>query len=213
MFVALVVLAYACAIALSWLAWRRAGPLRTATGCALGGIGFSLLAGAALVFTPPTFLTLGGFVLVPAAILLIPFFVRAIEAGTDAARRASLGLDRLKPVRTYDLAEKAAVERRDDEAIRLYREVYLAKDPADPVPRLRIADLLARNGRRAGAAAELRAAVPLIEDIDQALVAAFRAADLDPAGAAAWLASLRPRAADPKKRELLEARIRKAGGA
>ena len=213
MYIALTGLAYAYAIALSWLAWRRAGPLRTATGCALGGIGFLLLAGAALAFTPPAFLTLGGFVLAPAAFLLLPFLVRALGAAVDAARDASLGLDRMKPVRTYDLAEKAAVERRDDEAIRLYREVYLAKDPADPVPRLRIADLLARNGRRAEAAAELRAAALLIEDIDQVLVAAFRAADLDPAGAAAWLASLRPRAADPKKRELLEARIRKAGGA
>jgi hypothetical protein len=145
MYFVLTGLVYAVAVALSWAAWRRVGPLRSVTG--------------------------------------------------------------------YDLAEKAAVERRDDEAIRLYREVYLAKDPADPVPRLRIADLLARKGRRAESAAELRAAVPLLEDIDQALVTAFRAADLDPAGAAAFLASLRPRAADPAKRVLLEARIRKAGGA
>jgi hypothetical protein len=213
MFLALVVLAHACAAALSWLAWRRVGPLRTATGCVAGAAAFFLLAGGALAFTPPAFLTLGGFVLVPAALLLVPFLVRALEAWVDAARRASLGLDRMRPVRTYDLAEKAAVERRDDEAIRLYREVYLARDPEDPVPRLRVADLLARNGRRAEAAGELREAAARIADVDERLVAAFRAADLDPAGAATWLAALRPRVADPTKRELLEARIRKAGGA
>jgi hypothetical protein len=214
MWIPLLVLVYAYAGALSWLAWRRWPPLATPLGTALGALGFGLLVLATNLSSPRIGLTsISVFLLLPAVLVIIPFAIRAAETATDTVRRAAMGLDRMKPVRTYDLAEKAAAERRDDEAVRLYREVYLAKDPADPVPRLRIADLLLRGGRRAEAATELRAAVPLIEDIDQALVTAFRVADLDPAGSAAWLASLRPRVADPRKRELLEARIRKAGGA
>jgi hypothetical protein len=210
MYIPLFVLTYACAVALSWLAWRRFAPLRTVTGCLCAAALFFVLAVAAVLRSPPEFLTLGGFAVAPAVLLLVPFLVRAVEVWVDAIRNAAQGLDGMKAVRTYDLAEKAAVERRDDEAIRLYREVYLAKDPADPVPRLRIADLLLRNGRKAEAAGELRAALPHIADVDEMLVAAFRAADLEPAGAAAWLASLRPRVADPKKQALLEARISRA---
>jgi hypothetical protein len=209
----LFVFVYLYAGALSWLAWRRWPPLATAAGTMLGALGFGLLVLATNLASPRIGATsISAFLLLPAVLVILPFGIRAVETWVDTIRRSAMGLDRMRPVRTYDLAEKAAAERRDDEAIRLYREVYLARDPQDPAPYLRIADLLVRGGRRAEAAAELRAAVPLIEETEPALVEAFRAADLDPAGAAAWLASLRPRVADPRKRELLEARIRKAGG-
>lgn len=186
---------------LSWLASRRFPPLLTRLGTVLGVAGFVALAGATIGRHPAYV-----FPMMICPFLLLPFLTRALEVWLHAAGRITLGVDRMKPVRTYDLAEKAVHDQNIDEAIRLYREVYAPRDPNDPVPHFRVAELLLRQGRRGEAAVEFQTAARLFEDPQNALIAAFRAADLmaDPKP---WLQSLRPRFSG-KFLEMLEARIR-----
>jgi len=112
------------------------------------------------------------------AILAGPFVWTTIPILVDAIRTSATSEDRIKPVLTYDLAERAEVERRFEEAVGIYRREYQLRDPRDPVPRIRVGALLEKLGRPAEAVEELCAALPLIEDPEMRGIQASHAADL-----------------------------------
>jgi len=112
------------------------------------------------------------------AICAGPFVWTTIPIVFDAIRTSATSEDRIKPLLTYDLAEKAEVEHRFEEAVEIYRREYLLRDPRDPVPRIRVGGLLERLGRPAEAVEEIRSALPLLEDPEQRALQAARAADL-----------------------------------
>lgn len=188
---------------LSWVAWRRLlPPLLTPLGTLIGLWGYFVL----MVLTVSHGFALTSFAMMPFASLVLPFLIRCVEVWFSAVHRWAHGVDAMKPVRTYDLAEKAEREQDLDEAIRCYRDVYAVRDPTDPVPHLRLGELWIRRGDRAQGVAALRRGAELSDNIEQTLIAAFRAAEFmsDPAP---YLASLRERATDARHRTLLENRI------
>jgi len=112
------------------------------------------------------------------ALCSAPFVWTTIPIVFDAIRSTAVSDNQIRPLLTYDRAEKAEVERRHEEAISIYRTEYQPRDPKDPVPRVRVAALLETLGRRAEAVEELRAALPLIEDEENRAIQAAHASDL-----------------------------------
>jgi hypothetical protein len=145
-------------------------------------------------------------------IALTPFIWTTIPIVVEAIRGSALGEDRIKPVLTYDLAEKAEAEGDLEEALRIYRETYLPRDPEEATPRIRIADLLDRLGRHEDAVRELRTVLPLIQEEEQRALHGVRAVEIADQGlgqrekARELLTELLSSITDPRIRERLEAR-------
>jgi tetratricopeptide (TPR) repeat protein len=200
-----------CAI-MSWLAIRRAGPLTTVPGTLAGVAVFVSLMGATMAAAlresaaPAEALIKGAILILPSA-LFAPFVIRCIDVWQEATRRSALSLDRIKPVRTYDLAEKSLHEGDLEEAIRLYREIYMERDPADPIPHLRVAELQLKRGRRDEARESFMAAAERFEDPQSRVISALRAAELmsDPGP---YLRSIESGITDPRLRAALGARLK-----
>ncbi|MBI2900982.1 MAG: hypothetical protein HYY17_12420 [Planctomycetes bacterium] len=105
------------------------------------------------------------------------FFPYLIRDWFDTAHRWATGIDQMKVAKSYDRAEAAERDREWDAAVRLYRE-EVARDPADPEPWRRIAEIEVRRDRTEASAAPYREALARLREPEPKATLAFRFSDV-----------------------------------
>jgi hypothetical protein len=145
-------------------------------------MGYFLLAGAVawtFVHTGHPLVTVPGFVLVLflGVGLGYRYLAFLIHEGVDRLHAASTGIDQMTVRKTYDRAEKARREGDLDRAVDLYRE-EAARDPADPEPHQRMAEIDLGRGRIPAALEGFRQALARMEKGEAEVTLAFRLSDL-----------------------------------
>jgi hypothetical protein len=123
--------------------------------------------------------TVPGFVLVLIAgvVLGLPYFAFLVSEGMDRLHAAATGIDQMTVRKTFDRAEKAEREGDLDGALARYRE-EADRDPRDPEPVRRMAEIDLRAGRVTAALDEFRQALSLLERGEAQVVLSFRLSEL-----------------------------------
>ncbi len=136
----------------------------------------------------------GAFIGIPAAhpLMTVPAFVLVLVFGVligfrycsfllseymDRIHASATGISGMKVQKTYDVAEKAEHEGDLERAMALYVEEE-ARDPKDPEPPRRRAELHLRRGEKAEALECFRRALGRVEAPEPKATLAFRLADL-----------------------------------
>ena len=130
----------------------------------------------------PVAQAVGPLLVIPLAfaglLLGFPYLWFLIGEWFDTAARSASGVESMKVLPTYDLAEKAEREGRLDDALALYRE-KASLHPAEPEPRRRIGELLLSKGEIPAALDAFNAALAGIAEPEPYSTLAFRVADLE----------------------------------
>ena len=133
----------------------------------------------------PVAQAVGPLLVIPVAfaglLLGLPFLLFLIGEWFDTAARSVTGIESMKVLPTYDVAEKAEREGRLDDALALYREAA-SLHPADPEARRRIGELLLSKGEVAAAFEAFITALAGIAEPEPYSTLAFRVADLEARG-------------------------------
>lgn len=95
----------------------------------------------------------------------------------ERVHRAATGLEKITVAKSYDLAEKAEREHDFDGAVRLYREEG-GRDPGDPEPWRRIAEIEMKRGRAEEAVPAFRRALVCLREPEAKVTTSFRLADV-----------------------------------
>lgn len=151
-------------------------------------------AGSVLVYVVLATAVAGLFIRIPNGhpLMTVPAFVMVLIIGVllgyrywayligeymDRLHASATGITTMKVQKTYDVADKADHEGDLDRAMALYAE-EAARDPKDPEPLRRMAELHLRRGRAAEAFECFRRALPLVSEPEPKSTLAFRLADL-----------------------------------
>lgn len=125
------------------------------------------------LMTVPAFV----MILIFGALIGFRYWSFLVSEYMDRIHASATGISTMRVQKTYDVADKAEHGGELDRAMALYAE-EAARDPKDPEPLRRMAEIHLRRASPAAALDCLRRALPLVEDPEPKSTLAFRLADL-----------------------------------
>jgi hypothetical protein len=142
--------------------------------CALAsGVAWTFIQAGHPLMTVPAFV----LVLIFGVLLGYRYLAFLIGETFDRFHSAATGIGNMKVRKTYDVAEKAEHDGDVELALGLYRD-EAARDPGDPEPLRRMAELEVRRGAVGEGLELLRRALAQVSDAEPRSTLAFRLADL-----------------------------------
>jgi len=158
-----------------------------------------------------------GFTMIAAMVLVlfyVPFLIFLISHYLTGLWQELMSYTSIKPLKTYSKAEAAAAEGRLEEALEKFKE-YALKDPQDPYPHRRMADINLKLGNLEESILCFKLAAGLTPEEDRKINSYLRICDIltenthYPKRAIEELEAAKKLFSNQKYRDILEGRIKK----